>query len=164
MFLIGCESVQGRQSSNVTNPIVGAWRGEPSQLSTGDSTWALHYTTGGQVIVFSATGPDRGYYCKMGASKERKNPFATGSLTPEDQFKAIRYLFATFYANCGTYTINGRMVTRTREFGKHQFLVGVSITDEFKIKGDTMVTVSKEPWWEDTTKTLTTTIVWTRMK
>jgi len=169
-LVVSCNKTQ--ELSHSSNPVVGAWRAGAMELSTGDSSWSAPYANKNQVIVFSSTGLDSGYYSKMGVSKERKDPF-TGAMADPQKWDTVprsewneakAYLLDTFYGNAGTYTISGDTITRHREFARNQKLVGVSAKEMFKIDGDTMTVINEDTWWVDTTKTLTTTVVWTRIK
>jgi len=167
-----CKNARDQHVSGAANPVVGAWRGGPMHMSTGDSSWIAPYATGEQVIVFASTGPGSGYYCRMGMSKERKDPF-TGAMAdprqwdkvaPNEWLEAKSYLYDTFTANCGPYSVSTDTIRRVFEFEKNQAIAGASPVWEFQLIADTMKTIARDPWWVDTTKTVTTTIVWTRMK
>ena len=93
-----------------------------------------------------------------------KDPQEWDKVPRIDWLEAKSYLYDTFTANCGTYTISGDTLTRHFEFASNQSIVGASPVWKVVIFEDTMKTIAKDQWWVDTTKTVTTTIRWSRIK
>ena len=139
-------SAQGR-----TSALDGAWRHVRTEIVSPEGTSQGPHL-GGQVVMSGR------HYSQTWIVPGGK---ATGKLATAEQ-KADRY--EALVANSGTLELRDTLLTFKVGVAKDPQVENTSVSSGYRLRGDTLWLRMNGPWEKDTTKTVRTTFVFSRMR